>query len=99
MQIAIHDVETQIKQMIYIQRKSINGRDMTLSIQCSIRIISIAIYILTIHTVATAKATKSVFYNVSHIISKLSYNEQALIYAIQGIVNKRVFEGFVEKRS
>ena len=61
---------------------------MALSIQCSIRIISIAIYILTIHTVATAKATKSVFYNVSHIISKLSYNEQALIYSIQGIVNK-----------
>ena len=46
---------------------------MALSIQCSIRIISIAIYVLTIHTVATAKATKSVFYNVSHIISNLSY--------------------------
>ena len=52
---------------------------MALSIQCSIRIISIAIYVLTIHTVATAKATKSVFYNVSHIISNLSYNEQSLI--------------------
>ena len=61
---------------------------MALSIQCSIRIISIAIYVLTIHTVATAKATKSVFYNVSHIISNLSYNEQSLIYSIQGIVNK-----------